>query len=160
MIGTVSTEEMAALARRYGCDHAINYQTESFPERVRKITDGRGVDVVYDGVGRATFGGGIECLEPRGYFIGYGNASGNFLDIDPLWLMRQGSIYFQRTAMYGFIRTREDREMMGGEFVCLVRNGSIKIEVNRPYLLSESRQSHIDLQDRKTSGSVVFDSRG
>ena len=90
--------------------------------------------MVYDSVGCATFDGGLECAKLRGYFIGYGNASGNFADIDPLRLMRFGSGYFQRTTMYDFIRTREDLEMMGGELMSLVRNGSIDIEVSRPAL--------------------------
>ena len=89
------------------------------------------MDVVYDSVGCATFDGGLEWAKLRGYFIGYGNASGNFADIDPLRLMRFGSGYFQRTTMYDFIRIREDLEMMGGELMSLVRNGSINIEVNR-----------------------------
>lgn len=156
VIGTVSTEEKADLAKSYGCDHTINYLTEEFPERVRDITNGEGVDVVYDGVGKVTFEGDLDCLKPRGYLIGYGNASGNFPEFDPLILMDKGSLYFQRAAMYDFVRDRSDLEIMGGELMDLVASGSIKIEVNKTYPLKEAKQAHIDLMDRKTSGSVVY----
>jgi len=159
VIGTVSTDEKADLARSYGCDHTINYVTENFPARVQEITNGQGVDVVFDGVGKVTFEGDLDCLKPRGYLIGYGNASGNFPEFDPLLLMDKGSLYFQRTAMYDFVRSRDDLETMGGELMNLVADGSIRIEVNRTYPLSEAKQAHIDLMDRKTSGSVVYDPR-
>jgi NADPH2:quinone reductase len=156
VIGTVSTEEKAELARSYGCDHAINYTTEDFAKRVREITDGEGVPVAYDGVGASTFEGSIDSLRVRGTLVGYGNASGNFPKFDPLLLMDKGSLYFQRTSMKDFVRDRTDLEQMSGELMALVSNGTIKIEINKTYALQEAPQAHIDLEARKTAGSVVY----
>ena len=156
VIGTVSTEEKADLARRYGCDHTINYTTENFAERVREITDGKGVPVAYDGVGKATFEGSIDSLAPRGFLIGYGNASGNFPAFDPILLMDRGSLYFQRTSIQDFIRDREELEQVSGELMDLVKQQIIQVEISKQYPLAEARQAHIDLQDRKTTGSVIY----
>ena len=156
VIGTVSTEEKADLARRYGCDHTINYTTENFAERVREITDGKGVPVAYDGVGKATFEGSIDSLAPRGFLIGYGNASGNFPAFDPILLMDRGSLYFQRTSIRDFIRDREELEQVSGELMDLVKQQIIQVEISKQYPLAEARQAHIDLQDRKTTGSVIY----
>lgn len=156
VIGTVSTEEKEDLARSYGCDHVINYTTENFAKRVREITDGEGVPVAYDGVGASTFEGSIDSLKVRGTLVGYGNASGNFPKFDPLLLMDKGSLYFQRTSMKDFIRNRQELEQVSGELMALVSNGTIKIEVSRTYPLHEASQAHIDLEARKTAGSVIY----
>ena len=156
VIGTVSTEEKAELAHSYGCDHAINYSEEDFAKRVREITDGEGVPVVYDGVGLSTFEGSIDSLRVRGTLVGYGNASGNFPKFDPLLLMDKGSLYFQRTSMRHFVRDRAELEQVSGEIMALVSDGTIKIEVNKTYPLEEAPQAHIDLEARKTSGSIVY----
>jgi NADPH:quinone reductase len=156
VIGTVSTEEKAELARSYGCDHTINYTTEDFAKRVREITNDEGVPVAYDGVGASTFEGSIDSLRTRGTLVGYGNASGNFPKFDPLLLMDKGSLYFQRTSMKDFVRNREELEQVSGELMDLVLDGTIKIEINKTYPLQEAQQAHIDLEARKTAGSVVY----
>ncbi|MBT3991962.1 MAG: quinone oxidoreductase [Rhodospirillaceae bacterium] len=156
VIGTVSTEEKAELARSYGCDHAINYSTEDFAKRVREITDGEGVPVAYDGVGASTFEGSIDSLRICGTLVGYGNASGNFPKFDPLLLMDKGSLYFQRTSMKDFVRDRAELEQVSGELMALVSDGTIKIEISKTYPLQDAPQAHIDLEARKTAGSVVY----
>ncbi len=156
VIGTTSSEKKAELARSYGCDHVINYTTENFAERAREITDGEGVAVVFDGVGKSTFEGSIDSLRVRGTLVGYGNASGNFPKFDPLLLMDKGSLYFQRTSMRDFVRDRAELEQISGELMTLVSAGTIKIEVNKTYPLKEAPQAHIDLEARKTAGSVVY----
>ena len=156
VIGTASTEKKAETARRYGCDQVINYAQEDFVARVAEITDGAGVAVVYDGVGKDTFAGSLDCLRPRGTLVGYGNASGNFPAFDPLALMEKGSLYFTRTSMVHYIDGRRGLEEMSAELMNLVASGTIKIEIGATYPLKGARQAHIDLEARKTSGSVVF----
>ncbi|HIF59199.1 MAG TPA: quinone oxidoreductase [Rhodospirillales bacterium] len=156
VIGTVSTDEKAELATSYGCDYTINYTTENFSKRVREITKGEGVPVVYDGVGAATFEGSIDSLRAQGKLVGYGNASGNFPKFDPFLLMDKGSLSFQRTNMNHFIRTRKELENVSGELMELVQAGTIKIEIGNTYKLQNAMQAHIDLETRKTSGSVVY----
>ena len=156
VIGTVSKKEKADLVKSYGCDHVINYTTDDVPDQVRKLTNGVGVDVVYDGVGKATFRGSIESLRVRGYLIGYGNASGNFPEFDPLVLMNNGSLYFQRANLNHFVTNREELEIVSSEVMDLVSRGIIKIVINHRYSLKDACQAHIDLVNRKTSGSVVY----
>ena len=155
-MGTVSTEEKSELAKSYGCDHTINYKTEDFPDRVRELTNGVGVDVAYDGVGKAAFEGSLKSIKVRGHLIGYRNASGNFPKFDPFMLMNNGSLYFQRANLNHFVRNREELEKVGGEVMDLVIQGTIKIVVNMRYPLQKARQAHIDLVRRKTSGSVIY----
>ena len=156
VIGTVGTEEKSELAKSCGCDHTINYKTEEFPDRVRELTNGVGVDVAYDGVGKATFEDSLKSIKVRGHLIGYGNASGNFPKFDPFMLMNNGSLYFQRTNLNHFVRNREELEKVGDEVMDLVIQGIIKIVVNMCYPLQNARQAHIDLVHRKTSGSVIY----
>jgi NADPH2:quinone reductase len=156
VIGTVGTEAKADLAKSYGCDYVINYSCENFAERVREITDGEGVAVAYDGVGAATFEGSIDSLRVQGKLVGYGNASGNFPKFDPFLLMHKGSLSFQRTNLNHFIRTRKELENASGELMELVLAKIIKIELGNTYPLSNATQAHIDLEARKTSGSVVY----
>ena len=156
VIGTVGTDEKGGIAKNYGCDHTINYVKEDFSKRVRELTNGMGVDVVYDGVGKVTFEGSLDSLKERGFLIGYGNASGNFPKFDPLILMNKGSLYFQRTSLKNFVRNREELEQVGGELMNLVSKGIIKLEVNKTYPLRDAQQAHTDLVDRKTWGSVVY----
>ena len=156
VIGTVSTEEKAELARSYGCDHAINYSTEDFAKRVREITDGEGVPVAYDGVGASTFEGSIDSLRICGTLVGYGNASGNFPKFDPLLLMDKGSLYFTRTRGNHFIPDRPEMDRVAGELFDFVGSGKVKIEINKTYPLEQAPQAHIDLEARKTSGCVVY----
>ncbi|MBT3991465.1 MAG: quinone oxidoreductase [Rhodospirillaceae bacterium] len=156
VIGTTSTSEKAELAKSYGCDHVINYTTESVPERVRDITDGVGVPVVYDGVGLATYEGSLDSLAVRGTLVGYGNASGNFPPVEPLDLMDKGSLYFTRTRGNHFIPDRPEMDRVAGELFDFVGSGKVKIEINKTYPLEQAPQAHIDLEARKTSGCVVY----
>lgn len=156
VIGTTSTPEKAALAKSYGCDHVINYDQEDVAERVREITDGVGVPVVFDGVGLATCEGSLDSLATRGTLVGYGNASGNFPKIDPLDLMNKGSLYLTRTKGNHFIQERAEMEQVAGDLLGFVGSGKIKIEINKTYPLEQARQAHIDLEARKTSGCVVY----
>ena len=156
VIGTASSEEKAKMARAHGCHHVIDYTTENFAERVNEITDGAGVPVIFDGVGAATYEGDLECLAPLGFLIGYGNASGNFPKVEPLDLMHKGSLYFQRISGNHFNTTRETLLSTINEMFDLVRDGTIDIEIGGTYPLREARQAHIDLEGRKTKGSVVY----
>jgi len=156
VIGTVGSDEKGKIAKQYGCDHVINYSTENFAERVRDITGGAGVPVAYDGVGKATFEGSIDSLAIRGMLVGYGNASGNFPKFDPLLLMDKGSLYFQRTKMNHFVRNRQELEEISGQLMDLVSAGTIRIEISKSYALEDARQAHIDMENRKTTGSVIY----
>ena len=156
VIGTVGSAAKAEIAGNYGCDHIINYSEEDFAERVREITNGEGVPVVYDGVGLATYEGSLDCLANRGYLIGYGNASGNFPHVDPMDLMYNGSLYFQRASLRHFIRNRAELENATGELMPLLADGSIKVEIGHAYDLKDAAQAHQDLETRKTTGSVIF----
>ncbi len=156
VIGTVGSEEKAAFAGAHGCDYTINYRHENFAERVREITAGEGVAVVYDGVGKDTFMGSLDSLRPRGLLAGYGNASGNFPEFDPLLLMNKGSLYFTRTTVRSYDTSRETLEQMGGEVLGLIAEGTIRIEVTKTYPLRDVGQAHRDLEARKTMGSVVL----
>ena len=156
VIGTVGSDAKGKIAKQYGCDHVINYSTENFAERVRDITDGAGVPVAYDGVGKATFEGSIDSLAIRGMLVGYGNASGNFPEFDPLLLMDKGSLYFQRTSMRHFVRNRRELEEVSGQLMDLVSDGTIRIEIGKSYALEDARQAHIDMENRKTTGSVIY----
>ncbi len=156
VIGTVGSNAKAEIAKKYGCDHTINYSEEDFTKRVREITDGVGVPVVYDGVGAATYAGSLDCLAERGFLIGYGNASGNFPMVDPFDLMHKGSLYFQRTSMHNHVRNREELETGANKVMDLVGRGIVKIEIGGEYALKDARQAHIDLEARKTSGNVIY----
>ena len=156
VIGTVGSPAKAEIANNYGCDHVINYSEEDFAKRVREITDGEGVPVVFDGVGQATYEGSLDCLSHRGYLIAYGNASGNFPHVDPMDLMYKGSLYFQRASLRHFIRNREELENATGELMPLLAEGSIKVEIGHSYDLKDAAQAHADLESRKTTGSVIF----
>ena len=156
VIGTAGSEEKAAWARAHGCDHVINYRTEDFPARVRELTGGAGVPVVYDGVGKDTFAGSIDSLAPNGTLVGYGNASGNFPMVDPYLLMLKGSLHFARTALRHFIATRRDLERSAADLFAMVETGHIRIDVNQTYPLAEAAQAHRDIEARKTMGSTVL----
>jgi len=156
VIGTVSTEEKAALAESYGCDHVILYK-EDVAARVRELTDGEGVPVVYDGVGKDTFETSLDCLRVRGYLVGYGNASGNFPVFDPLTLMQKGSLYFTRVSGRDFAFGREHMVNVANEMFSMVMEGDLRLEVNTTYALSDAQQAHRDLEARKTTGSVVYE---
>jgi NADPH:quinone reductase len=156
VIGTVSSEEKAALARAHGCDEIIFYRREDVPARVRELTDGQGVTTVYDTVGKDTFEGSLKSLKRRGVLVGCGTASGPFPPIDALKLAIQGSVYFQRPALADYIADRAERAELAGALFDHVANGRITIEINQRYALEDAVQAHRDLEAGKTTGSSIF----
>jgi len=156
VIGTVGNDEKAELARAHGCDHPIVYSRENFVERVKEITDGKGVPVVYDSVGKDTFLDGLDCLSPMGTMVNFGSASG---PPDPLnlgILAPKGSLYVTRPTLMTYCAKREDLELSSSRLFEMVGSGKVKIEVNQTYPLAEAGQAHRDLAARKTTGSTVF----
>ncbi len=156
VIGTVGSEEKAELARAHGCDHPINYRTEDFTARVRELTGGAGVPVVYDSVGRDTFEGSLDCLAPLGLMVSFGNASGAVPPFDPGLLAAKGSLFLTRPTLMTYTAKREDLVTAANELFEVVLSGAVKIEVNQTYPLSEAAQAHQDLEARKTTGSTVL----
>jgi len=156
VIGTVSTEAKAAAARAHGCDHVIDYTRESVPKRVREITDGKGVAVVYDTVGKDTFAGSLESLRRRGMLVCVGTSSGPIPPIDALQLAMKGSLYVTRPALADYIADPQERTALANELFDHVSNLRIRIEVNQHYSLRDAVQAHRDLEARKTTGSSIF----
>jgi NADPH2:quinone reductase len=156
VIGTVSTDEKAEVAKAHGCDHVINYKREDFAKRVREITGGVGVPVVIDSVGKDTFAGSLDSLKRRGLLIGVGTASGAFPPIDAMQLAIKGSLFFTRPALADYIADPAERAELAGELFGHVASGRIKIEINQHYALQDAVQAHRDLESRKTTGSSIF----
>ncbi len=156
VIGTVGTEEKAELARAHGCTHVVNYQSEDFAERVKEITDGAGVRVVYDSVGKDTFEGSLSCLAPMGMLVTFGNSSGPVPPFDLGRLSALGSLFITRPTLITYTATRKDLETSANELFDAVLSGAVKIEVNQTYPLSETAMAHRDLEARKTTGSMVL----
>ncbi|MEE8545557.1 MAG: quinone oxidoreductase [Alphaproteobacteria bacterium] len=156
VIGTVGSEDKAELARAHGCDHTINYRTENFVERVKEITSGAGVPVVYDSVGKDTFEGSLDCLGTRGVLALFGQSSGSVATFDPGLLAAKGSLYLTRPSLMNYNATREDLVESANALFEVVGSGAVKIEINQTYPLSETAQAHRDLEARKTTGSTVL----
>ena len=156
VIGTVSSDEKAEVARAHGCDHTINYGREDFAKRVRELTDGVGVPVVIDSVGKDTFAGSLDSLKRRGLLVAVGTASGPFPPIDAMQLAMKGSLFFTRPALADYIADPADRAELAGELFGHVARGRIKIEINQHYALQDAVQAHRDLESRKTTGSSIF----
>jgi NADPH2:quinone reductase len=156
VIGTVSSEAKAELARAHGCDEIIYYRREDVAERVRELTDGEGVTTVYDTVGKDTFHGSLKSLKRRGVLVGCGTASGPFPPIDALQLAIQGSVYFTRPALADFIADPAERAELSEALFGHVASGRIKININQRYGLDDAVQAHRDLEAGKTTGSSIF----
>jgi NADPH2:quinone reductase len=156
VIGTVGSEEKAELARANGCDHTIIYGKENFVERVREITGGAGVPVVYDSVGKDTMMGSLDCLRPRGLLALFGQSSGKPDPLDITMLTPKGSLYVTRPSLAHYIATREDLVYTANELFDVVAKGIVKVSVNQTYPLAETAQAHRDLEARKTTGSTVL----
>ncbi|MGH8799333.1 MAG: quinone oxidoreductase family protein [Casimicrobiaceae bacterium] len=156
VIGTVGSDEKAELAKANGCTHAIVYTRENFVERVREITGGKGVPVVYDGVGKDTFPASLDCLSPRGMFVSFGNASGSIAAFDILLLSQKGSLYATRPTLATFIANRAAMLAMCEEMFALVRAGKLKNEAHQTYALKDAAQAHRDLEQRKTTGATIL----
>ena len=156
VIGTVSSEAKAALATAHGCEHIIYYSREDVARRVREITGGEGVAVVYDGVGKDTFTGSLDSLRTRGTMVSFGNASGPVPPFDPLLLSQKGSIFITRPTLMHYTAKRDELEALGGELFGAVTSGQVRIEVNQRYALADAAQAHRDLEARKTTGSTIL----
>jgi NADPH2:quinone reductase len=156
VIGTVSSEAKAEVARAHGCDHIINYSHEDVAKRVRELTEGVGVNVVFDSVGKSTFMSSLDSLKRRGLMVCVGTASGTIPPFDPQLLAMKGSLYLTRPALADYIADPAEKAELAGEIFGHVAAGRIKIEINQRYGLEEAVQAHIDLESRKTTGSSIF----
>ncbi|MFI6565752.1 quinone oxidoreductase family protein [Streptomyces sp. NPDC050534] len=156
VIGTVSSEEKADIARAHGCEHVIRYRRENVADRVRELTDGVGVPVVFDSVGKDTFAGSVASLARRGLLVCFGTASGPVPPIDAMQLALQGSVFVTRPALADYISDPAERAALAGELFQHVAAGRIKIEINQRYALEDAEQAHRDLEAGRTTGSSVF----
>ncbi|UUZ67358.1 quinone oxidoreductase [Polaromonas sp. P2-4] len=156
VIGTVSTEAKADVARAHGCDHTINYSHEDVAKRVRELTNGVGVNVVFDSVGKSTFMASLDSLKRRGLMVCVGTASGAIPPFDPQLLAMKGSLYLTRPALADYIADPAEKAELAGEIFGHVAAGRIKIEINQHYALQDAVQAHRDLESRKTTGSSIF----
>ncbi|WP_301103044.1 quinone oxidoreductase [Propionivibrio sp.] len=156
VIGTVSSEAKAELALCHGCDQIIFYTREDVAKRVREITGGEGVAVVYDGVGKDTFMGSLDSLRVRGMMVSFGNASGPAPSFDPLLLSQKGSLFITRPTLGHYTARRDELVALGAELFAVVSSGKVRIEVNQTYALADAANAHRDLEARKTTGSTIF----
>ena len=156
VIGTVSSDDKAAVARANGCDHAIVYTREDFSTRVREITGDTGVPVVYDSVGRATFEGSLQSLSPRGVLVSYGESSGDPEPIAPRHLGQMGSLFLTHPSLGNYTTTRADLLATADDLFDVVRAGKVKIDITRTYPLADAARAHDDMENRRTTGSIVL----
>ncbi len=156
VIGTVGTPAKAKLAAAHGCDHPIIYTRQDFVERVKRITKGEMVPVVYDSIGQATFPASLDCLRPRGLFVSYGNASGPIPAMNPSILMVKGSLMMTRPSLPHYTATRKDLERRAKDLFKAIRSGAVKIEVNQTFALKDAANAHRALAARETTGSTVL----
>jgi NADPH2:quinone reductase len=156
MIGTVGSDEKGELAKAHGCAHVINYNKENFVERVKEITGGKGVPVVYDSIGNDTFIGSLDCLAPMGMMVSFGAASGPVPPFSLQELASRGSLFITRPTLFTYADKREDLEAMAADLFEVVESGKVKIEINQRYALADVCQAHIDLEARKTTGSSIL----
>jgi NADPH2:quinone reductase len=156
VIGTVGDDSKIELAQEHGCDHVINYSKENFAERVRAITGGAGVPVVYDSVGKTTFAGSLDCLQPRGLLVSFGQSSGVVPAFDILQLSAKGSLYLTRPVLSDYTPTPASLRENAAELFDAVSSGAVKIKIKQVYPLAEAARAHRDLEARKTTGSSVL----
>jgi NADPH2:quinone reductase len=155
-IGTVGSDEKGKLAKAHGCHHVINYSRENFLERVKEITKGKKLPVVYDAVGKTTWDGSLDCLQPRGLMVSFGNASGAVPPVNLGVLSAKGSLYVTRPTLATHIATRADLVKRSKDLFEVVKSGKVKIETTARYKLADAQAAHRDLEGRKTTGSVVL----
>ena len=156
VIGTVGSDEKAALAKENGCDHTVLYREEDFVARVKEITSGEGVPVVYDGIGKDTAIQGLDCLSPLGMMVIFGNASGNAPPIDTGLLAAKGSLFLTRPTLMTYNAKRADLVESAQQLFNMVGSGKINISINARYALKDAAQAHKDLESRKTTGSTLL----
>jgi NADPH2:quinone reductase len=156
MIGTVGSDEKAALAKANGCAHTIVYTRENFVDRVKEFTGGKGVSVVYDSIGKDTFPASLDCLKPRGMFVSFGNSSGPIAAFDIGLLAQKGALYATRPSLASYATTRPQLLAMADEMFGLVKAGKIVSEARQTYALKDAAQAHRDLEARKTTGATLL----
>ena len=156
VIGTVSTAEKAAIAHAHGCDHVIVTSQENLVARVKEITGGEGVPVVYDSVGKSTFMDSLDCLRPMGLMVSFGNASGPPPALELRELARRGSLFVTRPTLYTYTAKRSDLLAMADELFAAVMSGQVRIKINQTYALKDAALAHTDLTARKTTGSTIL----
>lgn len=156
VIGTVSTEEKAKLARDAGADEVILYTQTDFEEETKRLTGNKGVDVVYDSVGKTTFDKSLNVLRPRGYMVLFGGSSGAVPPLDPMRLTQRGSLFLTRPSLAHYTASRSELEQRSGDVFRMISSGKLNLRIGREYPLSEAQQAHRDLEGRKTTGKVLL----
>jgi NADPH2:quinone reductase len=156
VIGTVGSDEKAALARAHGCDHPIVYTRDDFVAEVQRITDGRKLPVVYDSIGRETFMQSLDCLAPRGMMVSFGNASGPVDPFPPGLLAQKGALFLTRPTLFHYVAARADLEQAAGELFEMVSSGKVRVEINQRFALEDAAEAHRALEARKTTGSTIL----
>jgi NADPH2:quinone reductase len=156
VIGTVGSPEKAEVARAHGCDHPIVYARDDFAGRVKELTGGRGVDVVYDSVGQATFMKSLDCLRPMGMMVSFGQSSGSMPPFDLAVLAQKGSLFLTRPTLMTYTAARDDLLAHARDLFEVVQSGAVRVEVSRAYPLAEASRAHRELEGRKTTGSSIF----
>jgi len=156
VIGTVGSEEKAALAKKNGCHHTILYRSEDFVAKVKEITGGKLCDVVYDGIGKTTFPASLDCLRPLGYFVSFGSASGQIEAFNINILQAKGSLFATRPTLNHYAAKREDLMSIAADLFDKVGSGAVKIPINQKYPLKEARKAHENLEGRETTGSTIL----
>jgi NADPH:quinone reductase len=156
VIGTVGSKEKAVIAESHGCDNTIVYTQENFKDRVLEITKGKGVDVVYDSIGKSTFMDSLDSLRPLGMMVTFGNATGPITPFSPKILAAKGSLFLTRPTIFTYIAKRENMISMATDLFKIVSSGAVNIKINQTYKLSDAAQAHSDLEARKTTGSTIF----
>jgi len=156
VIGTVSTEQKARLARDAGADEIIRYTEQDFESETKRLTNNQGVHVVYDSVGKTTFDKSLNVLRPRGYLVLYGGSSGAVPTFDLIELSQKGSLFVTRPTLGHYVLTREDLEKRASAVLGMVASGKLKLRVEHIYALKDAQQAHIELQGRKTTGKLLL----
>ncbi len=156
VIGTAGSPEKIELAKSNGYDHVINYRSDDFVSRVKELTGGKGVDVVYDSVGNDTFPGSLDCLKMRGMFVSFGQSSGPIPPFNMAILSQKGSLFATRPTLFNYVATRPELEESANALFEMVRSGTVKVSLNQEYALANVAQAHRDLEGRKTTGTTVL----
>ncbi len=156
VIGTAGSQDKIDLALANGYDHVINYRTDNFVTRVKELTDGRGVDVVYDSVGRDTYPASLDCLKPRGLWVSFGNSSGPVDAFSIGILAQKGSLFATRPTLFGYVATRPALEACANSLFDIVQSNKVRININQTYALADAGRAHTDLETRKTSGTTLL----
>jgi NADPH2:quinone reductase len=156
VIGTAGSEEKARLAKDAGADDMIVYTKQDFEAETKRLTGGKGVDVIYDGVGKSTFDQDLNLLRPRGYLVLFGGASGAVPPFDPIKLSQKGSLFLTRPSLMHYVATREELERRAGDVLGWIAAGKLKLRIEHKYKLADAQQAHRDLEGRKTTGKLLL----